>query len=255
MNIIIVEDELPAAKRLKKLIVSVEQDAKIIEVIDSVEGAVEVLNNEPAVDLLFLDIQLADGLSFDIFEEVDVRTPVIFTTAYDQYTLKAFKVNSIDYLLKPIDEDELKQALEKFKNLYQVNDSSVLVPRDIIRELREGIEKPMYKKRFLVKMGQQLTYVKTEMIRYFYSDEGLVYVKTVDNKKHLIDFTLDQLTEVLEPAGFFRINRKMILHIECIHKIHTYFNSRLKLELKPATDLEVIVSRDRVSNFKSWLDS
>lgn len=254
MKVLIVEDELPAAKRLTKMIQKVRPQAEIMEVIDSVEGAKAFFKNGHQPDLAFFDIQLADGLSFDIFEGLELRLPIVFTTAYDQYMLKAFKVNSIDYLLKPIDDEELLFALEKYEQLFS-QASVPLIDKQVIQELIKGVEQPPFRKRFLVKVGQQLTYLNTQDIRYFFSDEGLVYAKTDKNKKHLIDFTLDQLENMLDPADFFRINRKIVLHIESIHKIHTYFNSRLKLELRPSTDLEVIVSRDRVPNFKNWLDS
>ncbi len=254
MKVLIVEDEVPAAKRLEKMIQKINPNAEVIEVLDSVENAKAFFKQGIVPDLAFFDIQLADGLSFDIFEDVEVKAPIIFTTAYDQYMLKAFKVNSIDYLLKPIDGEELASALKKFEKFYY-NSGTQSLDRSVIQELIKGIEKVPFKKRFLVKMGQQLIYLNTSDIRYFFSDEGLVYAKTTRGKKHLVDFTLDQLEQVLDPVYFYRINRKIILHVEAIHKIHSYFNSRLKLELLPVTDLEVIVSRDRVSNFKKWLDS
>ncbi len=254
MKVLIVEDELPAAKRLKKMILAIRPDAEVVNVIDSVEQALLYFQNTPLPDLAFFDIQLADGLSFDIFEQVDLSVPVIFTTAYDQYMLKAFKVNSIDYLLKPIDDEELAFALDKFDRFFAAS-TVPPIDRKVIQELIKGVEQPPFKKRFLIKAGQQLTYLRTQDIRYFFSDEGLVYAKTNKGKKHIVDFTLDQLEELMDPVDFYRINRKFILHIESISKIHPYFNSRLKLELHPTTDLEVIVSRDRVSNFKQWLDS
>jgi len=251
MKVLLIEDEFPAAKRLRKLIEQTCPDAEVIEVIDSVEMAVKWLREFETPDLIFMDIQLADGLSFDIFTQVDVESPVVFTTAYDQYTLKAFKVNSVDYLLKPIDVKELEAAVHKYKTLYQSNmefDSSVLA------QLVANISENKYKERFLVKIGQQLTYVSVEDIAYFYSDDGMLYVQTVQHKRHVLDYTLDQLEKMIDSKFFFRINRKIITHLKAIKKIHTYFNSRLKLELDPAIDLDVIVSRDRVGDFKEWLD-
>lgn len=254
MKVLIVEDEMPAAKRLTQMIHKIRPQAEIVEIIDSVDTARDFFKKKRSVDLAFFDIQLADGLSFDIFDQLEIRVPVIFTTAYDQYMLKAFKVNSIDYLLKPIDDEELYSALEKYDRFF-AKSSFPTFDKEVIRELIKGVEQPPFRKRFLVKAGQQLTYLNSADIRYFFSDEGLVYAKTVEGKKHMIDYTLDQLDNMLDPVHYFRINRKIILHIEAIHKIYAYFNSRLKLELVPATDLEVIVSRDRVSNFKKWLDS
>jgi DNA-binding LytR/AlgR family response regulator len=254
MKVLIVEDELPAAKRLTQMIQEVRPQAEVVNIIDSVDAARDFFKNEPSPDLAFFDIQLADGLSFDIFEGLEIRVPIIFTTAYDQYMLKAFKVNSIDYLLKPIDDEELSYALDKYDRLFAQATAPVF-DKKVLQELIKGVEQPPFRKRFLIKIGQQLTYLNTGDIRYFYSDEGIVYAKTHTGKKHMIDFTLDQLEDMVDPVDYFRINRKIILQVDAIDKIHPYFNSRLKLELKPDTDLEVIVSRDRVSNFKKWLDS
>jgi len=252
MNVLIIEDEIPAAKRLRKLIGEHCPEAKVMDVVDSVEGAAQWLNTFEKPDLIFMDIQLSDGLSFDIFNQTEVVSPVIFTTAYDQYALKAFKVNSVDYLLKPIDPNELENAFQKFRNLHQ---QSQEYDRTAIRNLITSITQKGYKERFLVKIGQQLNYVQTKEIAYFYSDEGLVYAMTNANRRHVLDYTLEQLSDVIDPKNFFRINRKIIVGVDAIHKIHTYFNSRLKLELLPRTDLEVIVSRERVGDFKSWLDN
>ena len=251
MKILIIEDEIPAAKRLSNLVHQFKPEAKILEVIDSVEGAIKWLNTFEKPDLLFMDIQLSDGLSFDIFNHTEIQSPIIFTTAYDQYTLKAFKVNSVDYLLKPIDPDELEKAFLKFDKIFrqpQAYDQSA------IENLLKVMTQKDYKSRFVVKVGQQLTYISVEDISYFYSDDGLLCAKTNNGKRHILDYTLDQLEQVLDPSQFFRINRKIITRINAINKIHTYFNSRLKLELLPKTELEVIVSRDRVGDFKEWLD-
>ncbi|PHN07244.1 LytR/AlgR family response regulator transcription factor [Flavilitoribacter nigricans] len=252
MQILIIEDEQPAAKQLAKLIQKIRPQAQLLSALDSIESSVDFLRSGTAPpDLIFMDIQLADGLSFDIFNAVEVQTPVIFTTAFDQYTLRAFKVNSIDYLLKPIDPEELSAALDKYENIYQ--QAPALSPA-ILHQLKNALTEPDYKERFLIKVGQQLIYLRTADVRYFFSEESLVYAITNENKKHLVDFSLDQLEQVLSPRDFFRINRKIILHLEAIHRIHTYFNGRLKLDILPRQDLEAIVSRDRVPDFKQWLD-
>ncbi|GJM32020.1 MAG: DNA-binding response regulator [Saprospiraceae bacterium] len=253
MKVLLIEDELPAAKQLTKLIRQIRPDAQIIPPLDSVESAVLWLQTNEAPDLIFMDIQLADGLSFDIFQQVDVRSPVIFTTAYDQYTLKAFKVNSVDYLLKPVEPDELAAALDKFDRLFQQREVHLL-QRQTVQQLLASFQKQDYKERFMVKIGQQLTYIAIKDIHYFYSDDGLVYAQTIDNKRHLIDYTLDQLSGIINPDDFFRINRKIIICIRSINKIHPYFNSRFLLELKPITNFDVIVSRDRTNDFKAWLN-
>lgn len=251
MRILIIEDEIPASKRLALLVRQLQPKAAILASIDSVETAVKWLQNNPSPDIIFMDIQLADGLSFDIFTQIEIQVPVIFTTAYDQYALKAFKVNSIDYLLKPIDPEELKNALQKFENLFQKQPN---FSRNTIDQLIQSLAQPEYKERFIVKIGQQLTYINVSDIYYFYSEDGLVFARTAKGKKHGVDYTLDQLEEVIPPAHFFRINRKVITRIEAIHKIATYFNSRLKLELRPGANFDIIVSRDRVPLFKKWLD-
>ena len=252
MKVLIIEDEKPAAKRLTKMVQQYRADCEILDVLDSVEVAVEWLETYKKPDLIFMDVQLADGVSFEIFGQTEVTSPIIFTTAYDEYALQAFKVNSLDYLLKPIDPEELEKALCQYDKYHQNKNKTV--DNAIIEQLLGTLTQKEYKERFLVKIGQQLTYLKVAEIAYFYSNEGLIFACQQNGKRHNLDYTLDQLAEVLNPVDFFRINRKIITNLNSIKKIHTYFNSRLKLELEPATSLETIVSRDRVSDFKKWLD-
>jgi len=252
MNILIIEDEQPAAKRLTQLILKEESEAKIAGTLDSVESAVKWIKTFNAPDLIFMDIQLADGLSFDIFTKVKINSPIIFTTAYDQYALQAFKVNSVDYLLKPIDPDELSKAFAKFKMVYAHEPATY--DQGAIQQLIQAMTKKDYKERFLVKTGQHLQYINVEDIAYFYSEDGLVHLQTKTTKRYIVDYTLDQLERMVDPNCFFRINRKIITNICAVKKIHTYFNSRLLLDLAPKINLEVIVSRDRVGDFKQWLD-
>ncbi|MCA9606782.1 MAG: response regulator transcription factor [Phaeodactylibacter sp.] len=251
MKVLIVEDEKPAANRLQQLLQKQRPQADILGQIDSVESAARWLGENPGPDLLFLDIQLADGLSFDIFREVEVQAPVIFTTAYDQYTLRAFKLNSIDYLLKPIDPEELERALSKFDRFFG---KAPLLNARALESLIQSFQAPEYKERFIVKIGQQLTYIQADDVHYFYSEDGLLFARMKDKKRHALDYTLDQLEGLLNPRMFFRLNRKAIAHIHAVHKVSPYFNSRLVVELKPRPDFEVIVSRDRVGDFKNWLD-
>lgn len=248
MQVLIIEDEKPAARHLSSLLRQLRPQIAVLDVLDSVKGAVGWLQTFPQPELLFVDIQLADGLSFDIFSKLKQSPPVIFTTAYDHYALQAFKLNSVDYLLKPIDRTELQQALSKFEQ------SRSPFNMELLEQLRQSIHQPKFKERFLIKLGQQLHYLPVTEIRYFYSEDGLVRLVQQDGKKHQVDYTLDQLENLLSPDYFYRINRKFIIHLEAIHKIHLYFNSRLKLELHPSSEDEVIVSRDRVTNFKNWLD-
>ena len=258
MKILIIEDEQPAAKQLTKMLQKADPSVSIIETIDSIEAAVKWLNTFPAPDAIFMDIQIADGLSFDIFNHVSITSPVVFTTAFDQYAIKAFKVNAIDYLLKPIDEEELSEVLNKIKQ--RQNQVKNVIPNsysiDFLKEIAQSLSKSRdFKTRFLIKQGQNFGFIETEEIAYFFSEEGLTQFYIFQNKKHVIEHTLDELESLLNPKDFFRINRKMIVSVKCIQKISTHFNGRLKLELMPNyTNTEgIFVARERVSDFKVWL--
>ena len=211
---------------------------------------VNYLQTAPDVDLIFMDIQLADGISFDIFEQVKVTSPVIFTTAFDQYTLKAFKVNSIDYLLKPIDEIELQQSLQKHQQLYSKTGDNF---SDKLVKMLQDINAVKYKERLLIKRGQQLSYLKTDNTAYCYADGKLCYAVDFEAKKYLLESNLSELEEQLQPANFFRINRHLLVNIEAVKKVHTWLGGRLKLEILPTTTAETVVSRERVNGFKEWL--
>jgi DNA-binding LytR/AlgR family response regulator len=250
MKVIIVEDEMPAAKRLEKLLLNYDSEIQVLHKLDSVESSVQHFQKEQNADLIFMDIQLADGLSFDIFEQVKIKSPVIFTTAFDQYTLKAFKVNSIDYLLKPIDENELHQSLEKFQQLYAqkpVDFSAKML------KLMQEMNAVKYKERLLIKRGQQLSYLKTENTAYCYADGKLCYAVDFNATKFLLESNLSQLEEQLQPTHFYRINRHLLVNIEAVKKVHVWLGGRLKLEILPTTTAETIVSRERVNGFKEWL--
>lgn len=250
MKVIIIEDETPAANRLGKLLESISEDIDIVAKLDSIAAAVAYFKTALQPDLIFMDIQLADGLSFDIFSQVQIKTPVIFTTAFDQYTLKAFKVNSIDYLLKPIDETELRLAVEKYRELYhkKANDYS-----DKLMNMLADMNTARYKERLLVKRGQQLSFIKTEATAFCYADGKLCYAVDFNNNKHLLEINLSQLEEQLQPNKFYRINRHLMVNIDAIKKVHTWLGGRLKLEISPATNAETVVSRERVNGFKEWL--
>lgn len=248
MQVLIIEDEPPAADRLKEMILSYDPDIEIVGTLDSVDSAVKWFEKHTHPQLVFMDIQLADGISFEIFDKVELKCPVIFTTAYDQYAVKAFKVNSLDYLLKPIEAEELANAFQKHKNT-----QSSTPPIDIASMM--AALKPKGQERFMVKVGEQFKYILTENIRFFMAEAGMVLLVTHSGQQLPVDFNLDQIEQRLNPRQFFRINRKFLVRLESIQKIHTYFNSRLKLELQPAPDKEVIVSRERVSAFKNWLNS
>jgi DNA-binding LytR/AlgR family response regulator len=250
MRVIIIEDETPAAKRLEKLLVNYNADIEILQKLDSVETSVQYLKNSKNVDVIFMDIQLADGLSFDIFEKVNITTPVIFTTAFDQYTLKAFKVNSIDYLLKPIDEKELEKSLEKYKHLHQRKENNF---SDKMIKLLQDMNAVKYKERLLIKRGQQLSYLKTENTAHCFADGKLCYAVDFNGTKFLLENNLSQLEKQLQPNNFFRINRHLLVNIETIKKVYSWLGGRLKLEIAPVTNVETIVSRERVNDFKEWL--
>lgn len=251
MTIQIIEDEVPAARRLQNMIQQIIPESNILPIIDSVRGAVDFFRERPALDLLFLDIQLADGQSFDIFSAVEVTCPVIFTTAYDKFTLQAFKVNSIDYLLKPIDGQELRAAIDQYNNYRH---QQQLLPAEQWQQLLQAVRKPTYKERFMIRAGEEIRFISVDDIQYFFSEQGMVFAQLADRRKFHIDYTLEQLESLLDPNAFFRISRKFIVALRAIDRIFTYFNSRLKLQLKPATPSECIVSRDRVSEFKQWID-
>lgn len=250
MRVLIIEDEGPAASRLTKLLKNIHDEIDVIGRLDSVESGVRFLQTAADIDLIFMDIQLADGLSFDIFHQTEVKTPVIFTTAFDQYTLKAFKVNSIDYLLKPIDEKELGQAVEKYRQLYDKKDNTF---SDKILKLMQEMNTSRYKERLLIKRGQQLSYLKTERVAYCYADGKLCYAIDFNNNKYLLESNLSELEEQLQPNKFYRINRHLLVNIEAVVKVHTWLGGRLKLEVSPSTTAETIVSRERVNGFKEWL--
>jgi two-component system, LytTR family, response regulator len=253
MKILIVEDEKLSADRLAQLVKKIEPGVEILGQIDSVKRAVDWLANEPAPDLLFLDIQLADGLSFDIFEKIEVSAPVIFTTAYDEYAIKAFKVNSVDYLLKPIDEEELQTALQKFSSLRKSPASPVVLPLDKLENLLAGLTKS-YKERFIIKVGDHLKAVEVAEIDHFVSQEKATFVQSREGKRFIIDFTLDQAESLVDPSIFFRINRKYLVSFKSIKDIIAWSNSRLRLVLHNSDDSDVVVAREKVNAFKMWLD-
>ena len=250
MKVIIIEDEIPAANRLAKLLHNYNDDIEIIHKADSIESSVRYLGTTQNIDLIFMDIQLADGLSFDIFEKVKISTPVIFPTAFDQYTLKAFKVNSIDYLLKPIDEKELQQSLDKYQKLYPKTQEDF---SGKITRLLQEMNAVKYKERLLIKRGQQLSYLKTESTAYCFADGKLCYAVDFNGAKYLLENNLSQLEEQLQPDNFYRINRHLLINIEAVKKVHTWLGGRLKVEMPFATTAETVVSRERVNGFKEWL--
>jgi len=252
-KILIIEDEKPAAEWLRQLILKFDSQISVLAVIDSVSGAAEWFQQNQAPDLVFMDIQLADGLSFEIFERVKVPCPVIFTTAYEEYAVKAFKVNSIDYLLKPIAYDELEAAFRKFGDQIKKVEEVQPVTIELLNKVKEMLRK-QYKTRFVIKVGEHLKSIPVEEILFFYSLEKATYLCTSDFKTYLVDYSLDRISEMVDEHRFFRINRKYILSNLSISDIVFYSNSRLKIKLKKPDEESIIVSRDKVAAFKEWLD-
>lgn len=250
MTVLIIEDEPEAAARLSRLVKEIRPGLSIAASLDAVASAVDWLKTHPAPDLVFMDIQLADGLSFEIFKQVELKAPVIFTTAYDEYALKAFKVNSVDYLLKPLDKTEVAAALSKYEQL-SGKGSTELLERI---QLAVGEIRKKYKERFVIRVGEHLRSIEVGEILFFFSLEKTTFAQTQDGRKHILDFTLDQIEGVMDPAIFFRINRKYIVAVKSIHDMISFTNSRLRLVLKTSDDNDVIVARERVQEFKEWLD-
>lgn len=250
MKVVIIEDEKPAARRLSRMLNTLGIEP--ITMLHSVEESVNWFYSNEHPDLLFLDIQLSDGLSFEIFDEVEVKSAIIFTTAYDEYALKAFKLNSIDYLLKPIDSDELENAIDKFKQ-FQLNDTGHNFDLEQLKLLVLPSQKN-YKKRFTVKIGQHLKMISVDAIECFYSENKATHIHTIDNRSYLIEDTLDQLDSKIQPETFFRVSRKFVVNINAIKDIIAYSNSRLKIQLQSYNESDIIVSRERVKDFKNWLE-
>ncbi|EAQ41565.1 LytTR family DNA-binding domain-containing protein [Polaribacter sp. MED152] len=251
MNVLIIEDEKPAARRLSRMLA--ELGIEVQQMLHSVEESLNWLQNNEHPELIFLDIQLSDGLSFEIFEEIEVKSAIIFTTAYDEYALKAFKLNSIDYLLKPIDDDELAAAVEQFKK-QQPKQTDVQVNLDDIRKLLVNPVDRKFKKRLSIKVGQHIKIIHIDEIECFYSENKSTYIHTSENRNYLLDNSLENWQEQLDPEQFFRVNRTFIIHINAIKDIVAYSNSRLKLILHSYNEQEIIVSRERVKDFKNWID-
>lgn len=250
MNILIIEDEEPAANRLKKMILDADPTSIILDVLVSIQSSVEWLNTHSHPDLIFMDINLSDGNSFEIFELTSIETPIIFTTAYEEFALKAFEVNSIDYLLKPINSEKLAGAINKYKKFHE-NKQALPDFSKLLASIRENNTE--YKKRFLIRFGEHIKAVDIDQVAYFYTEEKINFLKTKDNHTYHIDYNLDKLDTMLDPEKFFRINRQFIISIDSIDQMFSFSKSRVKINLKPSINLETIVSTERSPLFKEWL--
>lgn len=251
MKAVIVEDEPIASRRLAHLVEALAPEIEIVGQLTSVESALAWFREHPLPQLIFLDIQLNDGYGFDILDRLEEHPPIIFTTAYNEYAIRGFKYNGLDYLLKPIDKNDLRTALSKFRKTNGVtpqawNDQN-------LEQIRNLFQKE-YKHRFMVKVGNQFKSFNVEGIAYFKSNEGLIYLHTFTGQAYPVEYSLDQLEEILNPVQFFRINRKFMVSVNSVEEIHSYFNSRLLLKIMPKAEEQVIVSRERTTNFKKWLD-
>ena len=250
MQAIIVEDEKHARENLQNLLLEIVPDIQIQAQMDSVRKTVDWLQNNKT-DLIFLDIHLADDLSFKIFEEVKVDTPIVFTTAYDQYALKAFKVNSIDYLLKPIDKEELENTIAKFKSLARPGNN---IDFEKLQKALNEKNQPNFQQRFLVQRRDKIMSVKAENVSYFEGEDRYVYLVKNDGTRYIIDYKLSDLEELLDPTTFFRLNRSFIAHFDAIDKIITMSKSRVKIHLQPAAQRDIVVSSANARSFKMWLN-
>lgn len=253
MKALLIEDEHLTAQRIRTLLLKIDPSIVVLEVLDSVKSAVQWFNKHVAPDLVFMDIQLADGLSFDIFEQVAIDYPIIFITAYQEYAIKAFKVNSVDYLLKPISEEDLRSAIHKYQQHFSQRESLPKIDQQMLASIKQMIHKS-YKTRFMIRVGDRVKSVEVEEILYFYSLDKGTYLFTSDKRNYVIDYTLDSLVDLLDPARFQRINRRYIITHGSISEIFTLSGSKLKVNLLHNEDDQIYISRERVASFKAWLD-
>ena len=255
MKVLIIEDEQFAQNELKRQLNSIDPAIEIMDCLESIEESIDWLESNDEPDLIFLDVQLSDGLSFEIFQQVEIKTPIIFTTAFDQYAVQAFKLNSIDYLMKPVERYELEQALDKYSELHGGSSKNEMTfdPEKIQKLLEINLGKE-YKKRFIIKTGDRLRHVSVEDIAYFYSEDDYTYLVARENAKFIIGFKLDELVNLLDPNEFFRLSRKYISNVHSIKLVNKYFNSRLEVILEPPTKDQILISRVRVPEFMQWLE-
>lgn len=250
MNVLILEDETLAGRKIEGLLIEIDSTIKVLDVLKSVEGAKKWFETNETPDLVISDIRLLDGISFEIFESIDYKNPVIFTTAYDQYALKAFDVNSVDYLLKPVQKEKLEKALNKVN---QQKPSSESVSYNEVLDIIKSQQRE-YKSRFMIRAGQKILAVPVEKVAYFFSLNKLTYIITIDGKKYPCDQTLEVVDQQLDPKVFFRANRKYIVRFSSIAEIHPYFKGRIKINLAPKAEDEIVISSERTPEFKKWLD-
>ncbi len=253
MKALIIEDEHLTAERIRTLLLKIDPSIIVLEIIDSVKTAVRWFKKNEKPDLVFMDIQLADGLSFDIFEQITIEYPIIFITAYQEYAIKAFKVNSVDYLLKPISEEDLRSAITKYQRHFRNEVNLPQIGNELLSGIKQMIHKT-YKTRFMIRVGDRVKSLEVNDILYFFSLDKGSYLHTSDNRNYVIDFTLDSLVELLDPVKFHRINRRYIISPGAIEDMINLSGSKLKVLLTQSDDSDIYISRDRLSAFKEWLD-
>lgn len=254
MNILIIEDEPLGAETLEQYLAEIDPSIQVAGITESIKSSVHWLQNNPAPEIILMDIELADGQSFEIFNLVNITSAVIFTTSYDEFALRAFKVNSIDYLLKPIKKAELEKAIGKYRQMKQLfaGDQTGMNIEKLLSDLRSQTK--TQRNRFLVKQGQRLVSVEVDDIAYFFAEGRLSYFCTWNKNKYVVDYTMEELENMLDPQCFFRANRSYIIHIKSVLQIHNYFNGKLKLDIKPAIEKdEVVISREKATAFKEWM--
>jgi len=252
MKVVIVEDEHLSAQRLQGMLKKYDPAIEVLAELPSVAASVDWFKNNPDPDLVLMDIHLEDGQSFSIFETINLQVPVIFTTAFDEYTIKAFKVNSVDYLMKPLNYEELVAAIEKFKRIHgEAGEEKTLGLEHLLQSMQK--KEPEYKSRFLVSIGSRLKTIETEDIQYFFSADKITFLVTKENQRFPIDYSLDKMAGMLDPKQFYRINRQMTVKLEAIKNIHVFSKGKIKLDLDPPTKEDVFVSMDKVVEFKEWL--
>ncbi len=254
MKVLIIEDEALAARRLQQLLEGHDPTIQVIAVLDSIEDAVQWLKGFPHPDLIFMDIMLADGQSFEIFEKVEVRVPIIFTTAYDEYAIRAFKVNSIDYLLKPVEPLLLAQALNKYRFISQSPGNLREIMESLLNQTKGADARPAFKNRFLIRIGDKYIPVETREIAWFCFEDKLAFLYTIKQKRYMLDHTLDELENLIDPYLFFRLNRQYIASFSAIKSVHNYFGGKLKVYLTTELENGIVVSKEKAHFLKQWLD-
>ncbi|PWJ41047.1 LytR/AlgR family response regulator transcription factor [Sediminitomix flava] len=254
-KVLIVEDEAPSARKLKMLLGKLSDEFEVVELLESIEECVEFFETGSTIDLIFMDIHLSDGNSFEIFEKMDIETPIIFTTAFDQYAIKAFKQNSVDYLLKPINLGELEESVSKFKKLYGKRDTSTEIDYNLLGQIvAKQVSPEEYKERFMVSYRDELKSISVNEIAFVFAESKAVFIQVKDGKCYDINYTMDQVEKNLNPKDFFRINRKYIVHISAIQSVSWYSKTKLKVFTDPETPSELFVPADKMSKFKDWLN-